>query len=96
MDKLEETFIKRWGIKLKDIQMLLKRLEYIKQTKNETVKEFQDRFENLLYHIPRSHHPGDKYLVYLYTNALLVHLGFPLSKKDPKTLHEAHNVALEI
>jgi hypothetical protein len=56
MDQLEETFLKRWGIKLEDIQMLLKRLEYIKQTENETVREFHTRFENLLYQIPRSHH----------------------------------------
>jgi hypothetical protein len=96
MDQLEETFLKRWGIKLEDIPMLLKRLEHIKQTENETIREFQDRFENLLFQIPGSHRPEDKYLVYLYTNALLVHLGFPLSKKGPKTLHEAHNMAREI
>jgi hypothetical protein len=93
---LDETFLKIWGIKLKDIQMLLKILEYIKQTENATVREFQDRFENLLWKIPRSYHPEDKYLSYLYTNALLVHLGFLLSKKGPKTLHEAHNMAIDI
>jgi hypothetical protein len=70
--------------------MLLKRLEYIKQTKNETVKEFQDRFENLLYHIPRSHHPGDKYLVYLNTLSLgglrpKVHQA--LTNKNPRCRH---------
>jgi hypothetical protein len=76
--------------------MLLKRPEYIKQTKNETIREFQDRFENFLWKIPRSHHPKDKYLAYLYTNALLVNLGFLLSKKGPKTLHEAHIMAIDI
>jgi hypothetical protein len=96
MDQLEEIFLKRWGIKLKDIQMLLKRLKYIKQTENETVREFQDRFENLLGKIPRSHHPEDKYLDYLYTNALLLNLRFLLSKKGPKTIHEAHNMAIDI
>jgi hypothetical protein len=96
MDQLEETFLKKWGIKLEDIQMLLKRLEYIKQTKNETVKEFHTRFENLLYQIPRSHRPGDKYLVYLYTNALLVHLGFLLNKKGPKTINDAYHMAIQI
>jgi hypothetical protein len=96
MDQLEETFLKRWGMKLEDIQTLLKRLEYVKQTENETVRDFQDRFEDLLYQIPRNHHPEDKYLVYLYTNALLVHLGFLLSKKRPKTLYEAYNMAVQI
>jgi hypothetical protein len=83
-------------MKLEDIQMLLKRVEYVKQNENETVRDFEGRFEGLLYQIPRSHYPKDKYLVYLYTNALLVHLGFLLNKKRPKTLHEAHNMAVQI
>ena len=48
MDQLEETFLKRWGMKLEDIQTLLKGLGYAKQTENETVWDFQDRFEKLL------------------------------------------------
>jgi hypothetical protein len=62
MDQLEETFLKKWNIKIEDIHMLIKRLEYMKQTENETVKEFHTRFENLLHQIPRSHHPEDRYL----------------------------------
>jgi hypothetical protein len=96
MDQLEETFLKKWGIKLEEIHILLKRLDYMKQTKNETVKEFHTRFENLLYQIPRSCHPGDKYLVYLYTNALLVHLGFLLNKKGQKTIDDAYYMAIQI
>jgi hypothetical protein len=95
MDQLEETFLKRWGIKLEDIQMILKILEYIKQNKN-AIREFQDRFETFLWKIPKSHCHEDKYLIYLYTNALLVHLGFLLGKKGPKTFHEAYNMSLEI
>jgi hypothetical protein len=34
--------------------------------------------------------------VYLYTNALLGHLSFLLNKKGPKTLAEAHNMAMRI
>jgi hypothetical protein len=72
MNRLEKTFLKKWGVKLEDIHMLIKILEHMKQTKNETIKEFHTRFENLLQQIPGSHHPEDKYLVYLYTNGLLV------------------------
>jgi hypothetical protein len=64
--------------------MLLKNLKYIKQIENEMIKEFHTRFENLLYQIPRSHHLGNKYLIYLYTNALLVNLGFLLNKRGQK------------
>jgi hypothetical protein len=81
---------------LEDISVLLKRLEHIKQTEDETVRDFQDRFEDILYQIPESHHPEEKYLVHLYTHALLVHLGFPLSKRGPRTLNEAHSMAARI
>jgi hypothetical protein len=96
MDQLEVTFLKNWGMKLKDIQTLLKRLEYIRQNENETVKDFEGRFQRLLYQIPATYTPEEKYLVYLYTNALLVHLGFVLNKKGPKTLHEAYDMAMQI
>jgi hypothetical protein len=83
MDQLEETFLKKWNINIEDIHMLIKILEYMKQTENETAKEFHTRFENLLHEIPRIHHPEDRYLTCLYTNSLLVHVGFLLSKKGP-------------
>jgi hypothetical protein len=76
--------------------MLIKILEYMKQTKNETVKEFHTRFENLLQQIPRSHHPEDKYLIYLYTNALLVQLGFLLSEKGTRTIQEDYHMVIQI
>ena len=44
MDHLEETFLKSWGMKLEDIQLLLKGLEYIRQTENETVRAFRGGF----------------------------------------------------
>jgi hypothetical protein len=76
MNQLEGTFLEIWGIKLEDIQMLLQRLEHIKQIENETIREFQDRFVYLLYQIPRSHHPRNKCLIYLYTNALLINVEY--------------------
>jgi hypothetical protein len=96
MEQLEETFLKRWGFQLEDVQALLKELEYAKQTEDETVRHFQDRFEHILYQIPKSHRPKDKYIVHLYTHALLVHLGFPLTKRGPRTLNEAHSMAARI
>jgi hypothetical protein len=50
----------------------------------------------LLYQIPQSHRPEGNYLVYLYTNGLQGHLSFLLNKKSPKTLAEAHNMAVQI
>jgi hypothetical protein len=96
MNQLEEVFLKKWGIKLEEIQTFLKRLQSARQAKNETVWNFQNRFEGLLYQHPKDHYPQDKDLVYLFTNALLVHLGFLVSKNNPKTLHEVGNMALQI
>jgi hypothetical protein len=96
MEQLEETFLEKWGIQLEDISVLLKRFEHIKQTENETLRDFQSRFEGTLCQIPRSHRPEDEYIVHLYTHALLVHLGFPLSKRGPRTLNEAYGMATRI
>jgi hypothetical protein len=96
MDRFEEVFLAKWTMKIEDIQSLLKELEGIRQTESEIVKAFGFRFERLLYQIPQSHRPEEKYFVYLYTNGLQGHLSFLLSKKNPKTLAEAHNMAIRI
>jgi hypothetical protein len=81
---------------IEDVQSLLKELEGIKQKESEIVKAFGVRFQRLLYQIPQSHRPEGNYLVYLYTNGLQGHLSFLLNKKNPKTLAEAHNMAIQI
>jgi hypothetical protein len=68
----------------------------MKQTKNDIVKDFHTRFENLLQQIPRSHRPEDKYLIYLYTNALSTQLGFLLNQKELRTIQESYHMAIEI
>jgi hypothetical protein len=50
----------------------------------------------LFHQIPESHRPEGKYLVYLFTNGLRSHLSFLLNKKNPRTLEEAHNMAIQI
>jgi hypothetical protein len=96
MELFEEVFLAKWTMKIEAIQSLLKELEGIRQTESEIVKAFGFRFERLLYQIPQSHRPEEKYLVYLYTNGLQGHLSFLLSKKNPKTLAEDHNMAIQI
>jgi hypothetical protein len=96
MDQLEETFLEKWNIKIEDIHMLINRVEYMKQTKNETIKEFHTRFEYLLQQIPRYHHPEDRYPVYLYINALLVQLVFLVNEKGPRTIQEDYHMAIQI
>jgi hypothetical protein len=96
MELFERVFLAKWTMKIEDIQSLLKKLEGIRQTESEIVRAFGVRFERLLYQIPQGHRPEEKYLVYLYTNGLQGHLSFLLNKKKPKTLPEAHDMAIQI
>jgi hypothetical protein len=96
MEQFEEIFIAKWTMKIEAIQSLLKVFEGIRQAESEIVKVFGFRFERLLCQIPQSHRLEEKYLVYLYTNGLQGHLSFLLSKKNPKTLAKAHNMAIQI
>jgi hypothetical protein len=96
MNQLEEVFLKEWGISLEDFSVLLKIFKHMKQTKNETLFNFQSRFEGTLYQIPASHRLEEEYIVHLYTHAILAHLGLPLSKRAPRTLNEAYGMAKEL
>jgi hypothetical protein len=96
MEQFEEIFLANSTMKIEVIQSLLKELEGIRQAESEIVKVFGFKFEKLLCQIPQSHRPEERYLVYIYTNGLQGHLSFLLSKKNPKTLSEAHNMAIQI
>jgi hypothetical protein len=96
MGQLEETFLKKWGIRLEDMLVLIKIFEHIKQYENETLKDCQSRFEGTLCYNPKIHHPKDEYIVHLYTHVLLVHLGFPLNKRHPRTLNEDYSMDTRI
>jgi hypothetical protein len=96
MEHFERVFLARWTMEMEDIQSLLKELEDVKQAESETVRDYCARFRKSLYQIPHDCRPEDKYLIYLYTNGLQVHLSFLLNKRKPKTLPEAHKMAMQI
>jgi hypothetical protein len=93
INQLEEVFLEEWGIQSEDIPILQKKFEDIKQCENETLFDFQSRFEGALHQIPTIHRPEMEYIVHLYTHAILAHLGLPLNKRAPKTLDEAYGMA---
>jgi hypothetical protein len=68
MDQLEEVFPKRWSVK-EDPKMLLARIDDIKKLENKIVREFNSMFERLLQQIPKSYHPREYYLLFLYSKA---------------------------
>jgi hypothetical protein len=85
MDQLEEVFLKIWSVQ-EDPNMLRTRLNNIIKSKNETTREFHDKFERLVQHIPKSHHPSKKFLLFLYTKAFLGQMGFLIKEKEPKKI----------
>jgi hypothetical protein len=96
MEHFERVFLARWTMEMEDIQSLLKELEDVKQAESETIRDYCARFRKSFYQIPLGCRPEDKYLVYLYIKGLQVHLSFILDKKKPKTLPEAHRMAMQI
>jgi hypothetical protein len=96
MEHFERVFLARWTLGMDDIQSLLEELEGIKQAESEIVRAYSNRFRDALCQFPPSRHPEDKYLVYLYTKGLQAHLSFLVNKRKPKTVPEAHKMAMEI
>jgi hypothetical protein len=64
---LVEAFLKRWGTK-RDNRMLLIQFNQMKK-ENETLKEFDARFDNLLRKIPKELAPTEATVLLLYINA---------------------------
>jgi hypothetical protein len=63
---------------------------------NETIKEFDAKFEKFLQQIPSNHHPGKYYLLFLYIKAFPEHFGYFLKEKGPTTIQEAQEMATKI
>jgi hypothetical protein len=95
MDRLEESFLKRWSIK-EDPNMLLTQLNSLAKYENESIREFHTRFKTLLQRIPASHHPKDDYLVHIYTRSFNGQLGYLLRDKNPQSIQEAQELATKI
>ena len=76
--------------------MLLQQLTEIGSNENETIREFNTRFDKLLQRIPRNIFPERDHLIFLYTKAFPGHLGFMVKDKIPKTLEEAKELATKI
>jgi hypothetical protein len=68
----------------------------MRKKENETIKEFDTKFEKLLQQIPNDIFPRREHLLFLYTNAFPRNFGFMLKGELPKTLEEARELATRI
>jgi hypothetical protein len=76
--------------------MLLMQFNQIKKKENETVKEFDARFDNLYSQIPKDLCPPEATILLLYLNAFEGQFGFILKEKMPENLAKAKEYTMQI
>jgi hypothetical protein len=84
--------MEQWDVK-KDGRILINRIHKIKKKENETVREFNIKFQKLLDKIPQDIKPKNKAIPLYYTNAFEGPFGFYLRDKSPSTLKAAQDTA---
>jgi hypothetical protein len=85
-----EAFMKIWAIR-KDGRLMLTQFHEIKKKDNETIREFDERFSNLIKQIPDDLKLRDGSILLQYTNAFDGKFGFMLRDKFPNNLEEAQD-----
>jgi hypothetical protein len=90
-----KLFKSRWETK-KDSGMLMTQFNQIKKKENETVSEFDTRFDKLYSQIPKDLCPSEAVVCLLYVNAFEGKFGFILRDKKPNTLEKAKEYSAEI
>jgi hypothetical protein len=86
---------KRWTMK-KDNGMLLMQFNQTKKKENETVDEFDARFDNFLSKIPKYLCPPVAAILLLYLNSFEGNFGFILKEKTPDSLTKSKEYSVEI
>jgi hypothetical protein len=87
-DDFAKLLTSRWSTK-KDNKMLLAQFNQIKKKENETVKEFDTKFDKLYDQIPADLCPPTTIVRVLYMNAFEGQFAFILKDKAPDTLAKA-------
>jgi hypothetical protein len=88
-------FKNRWTTK-KDNRMLVAQFNQIKKKENETVSEFDNRFDRLYSQIPKDLCPPEAVVCLLYMNAFDGKFCFILKDKKPTSLAQAKEYSAEI
>jgi hypothetical protein len=92
---LLDAFTKRWGEK-KDHRYLLAALNTIKKNENETMEEFNKKFNDLVSNLHTDIKPPDNAILIYYIEAFGGEMRYQLRDKEPATLKGAQEVATKI
>ena len=88
-------FKKRWGDQ-KEPRHQLASLHTIKRNENETMEEFNKKFQEVVKSIHYDFKPLDKSILVYYMEALSGELRYQLRDKEPSDLKKAQELAVKI
>jgi hypothetical protein len=95
LDEILDEFRKRWGDH-KEHRFQLAALTTIQKKENETVVEFNTKFNNLVKSLHRDIKPPDAAILIYYIEAFEGEMRYALRDKDPQNLDAAQNIALRV
>jgi hypothetical protein len=90
-----KVFVDTWDDKIQP-KFLINALYEIKKKENETVNEFNLKFQHVLDKILDEMMLDDLVVLYYYMNAFEPHFGFALKEKEPSFLGDAKQKAIKM
>jgi hypothetical protein len=93
--EIQKAFRERWGDQKED-RHLLAALSTSQKKKNETMDEFNKKFNDLVKSLPTTIKPPDASILIHYMEAFEGEIRYQLRDKDPQTLKDAQNFAVRI
>jgi hypothetical protein len=95
LDGCRDTFFSRW-LERRDSRFLLNALTNMKRNENETIDEFNLRFNKIIQDIPHDHQPTPTTILLYYLNAFQGQMSFFLNQAKPIDLMDAKAKAKSI
>jgi len=87
-EKLQQVFFNRW-VEKKDIRFLFNALTSIKRKENESIDNFNNRFDKILQYIPATQAPTTQTKLTYYLNTFQGMFSFLLNQTQATTLEDA-------
>jgi hypothetical protein len=93
--EIQKAFMERWGDKKEDRHLLVS-LSSSQKKENETMEEFNKRFNDLVKILPQTIKPLDASILIHYMEAFEGEIRYQLRDKEPTTLKDAQKYAIKI
>lgn len=94
-DELKLAFMEQFGERV-DLGSIIKRFMDIQKKEDELIPPFNLRFARILDDILSSYRPNDTVCSVVYLYAFEEEMSYLLREKDPKTMHHAYKISMDI